>query len=109
MFDTTAEDLHVGVLGAGAMGRGIAQVALAGGCRVTLVDAQRETADEAQAFIAKMLTRAAEKGQMDEAAAQAGSALAAGGRWFGSVRVLPCRHRSDHRRSCDQTRHVREA
>ena len=39
----------VGLVGAGAMGRGIAQIAAQGGCQVLLFDAQSGAADTARA------------------------------------------------------------
>lgn len=70
-FDANRPDLTVGVLGAGAMGRGIVQVAAAGGMQVLMMDTRAGAAQEAREFIAKMLNRAAEKGSLsrDEAAA----------------------------------------
>jgi len=68
--------LTVGIVGAGAMGRGIAQVAATGGCRVLLHDARSEATDEALTFIGGMLDRAAEKDRMTaEAAGKAKSLL----------------------------------
>jgi 3-hydroxybutyryl-CoA dehydrogenase len=63
--------LTVGVIGTGAMGRGIVQVAAAGGMRVLMTDSRAGAAQEARDFIGKMLDRAAEKGGMtkDEAVA----------------------------------------
>ncbi|HBI29789.1 MAG TPA: 3-hydroxyacyl-CoA dehydrogenase, partial [Deltaproteobacteria bacterium] len=52
------------VIGAGAMGRGIAQVATQAGSVVRLYDTQPEQAEAAWAFVEKMLRRAAEKGRM---------------------------------------------
>ncbi|MBM08674.1 MAG: 3-hydroxyacyl-CoA dehydrogenase [Magnetovibrio sp.] len=63
-LDAMRKDLVVGVVGAGAMGRGIAQVAAVGGCIVKLYDAKEDAAKEAQIFIQKMLNRNAEKGRM---------------------------------------------
>ena len=65
-FDANRSDLTIGVLGAGAMGRGIAQVAAAGGIHVLIMDTQTGAAESARDFVAKMLTRAAEKGSMSE-------------------------------------------
>ncbi len=70
-FDPNRADLVVGVLGAGAMGRGIAQVAAAGGMQVLLHDAKPGAAAEAREFIGKMFQRATEKGQLPEAEAAA--------------------------------------
>ncbi|MCC6531543.1 MAG: 3-hydroxyacyl-CoA dehydrogenase [Burkholderiales bacterium] len=63
-FDANRPDLLIGVIGAGAMGRGIAQVAAAGGIRVRLTDAKPGAAQEAVKFIDNMLKRAAEKGSI---------------------------------------------
>ncbi|MFN3233084.1 MAG: 3-hydroxyacyl-CoA dehydrogenase [Alphaproteobacteria bacterium] len=60
----------VGVLGAGAMGRGIVQIALAGGYQVRLFDANPDAVADAVAFITRMLNRAAEKGQMEQVEAE---------------------------------------
>jgi 3-hydroxybutyryl-CoA dehydrogenase len=73
-IDLGSGDILVGVVGAGAMGRGIAQVAATGGCRVRLFDTRPGVAAEARDFIASMVDRAAEKGRMsaeDAAAARA--------------------------------------
>jgi len=69
-FDVNRRDLTVGVIGTGAMGRGIAQVAAAGGMQVLMSDSRPGAAEEAREFIEKMLARAAEKGSItkDEAA-----------------------------------------
>jgi 3-hydroxybutyryl-CoA dehydrogenase len=61
-FDANRPDLLIGVIGAGAMGRGIAQVAAAGGIRVRLTDARPGAAQDALKFIDGILKRAAEKG-----------------------------------------------
>ena len=68
-FDANRPDLIVGVIGTGAMGRGIAQVAAAGGINIVMTDSRPGAAQEARDFIEKMLVRAAEKGSMtkDEA------------------------------------------
>lgn len=62
----------IGVIGAGAMGRGIAQIAAVGGFPVVIWDANGQVAQDAQAFVADMLKRAADKGRMTvEAAVEA--------------------------------------
>jgi 3-hydroxybutyryl-CoA dehydrogenase len=53
---------HVLVVGAGQMGGGIAQVAAAAGCRVSLHDAAPGATDRAQETIRKSLAKLAEKG-----------------------------------------------
>ncbi len=73
-MEPTQENLTVGVVGAGAMGRGIVQVAATGGCGVKLFDTRPESSKEAVEFIDGMLGRAVEKNRMnaDEAKAAMG-------------------------------------
>lgn len=73
-FDAKRADLCVGVIGTGAMGRGIVQVSAAGGMHVLMMDTRPGAADEARDFVAKMLVRAAEKGSMSKADADAATA-----------------------------------
>lgn len=54
----------IGVIGAGAMGRGIAQIALAAGYPVIIWDANAAAAKDAGDFVRQMLSRAVEKGRM---------------------------------------------
>ncbi|MDC8830142.1 3-hydroxyacyl-CoA dehydrogenase [Alteromonas gilva] len=61
---------QIGVVGAGAMGRGIAQVLLGCGKRVILADAQPQALSDAKAFIDKMLRKQADKGQLAEITAE---------------------------------------
>ncbi len=70
-IDPSQENLTVGVIGAGAMGRGIVQVAATGGCCVKLFDNRPESSKEAVEFIDAMLGRAVEKNRIsaDEAKA----------------------------------------
>ena len=70
-IDPQSPDLALGVIGTGTMGRGIAQIAAAGGIAVRLYDTRDGAAEEASAFVARMLRRAAEKGGMTEGAAEA--------------------------------------
>ncbi|MEO0323101.1 MAG: 3-hydroxybutyryl-CoA dehydrogenase [Myxococcota bacterium] len=56
-----------GVVGAGQMGRGIAQVAAQAGFRVVLLDAKVELADQGRARIDSGLARLVGKGKLDEA------------------------------------------
>ena len=62
-------DTIVGVVGAGAMGTGIAQVAAAAGHRVVLGDAVRGATQKAQASIAKAMDREVQKERMSRDAA----------------------------------------
>jgi 3-hydroxybutyryl-CoA dehydrogenase len=73
-FDAKRADLCVGVIGTGAMGRGIVQVTAAGGMNVVMIDTRPGAAEEAKEFVAKMLSRAAEKGSMTAAEAEAATA-----------------------------------
>jgi 3-hydroxybutyryl-CoA dehydrogenase len=61
----------VGVIGAGAMGRGIAQIAAQAGSTVRLFDTQAQAVQKAREDIASQWTRLQEKGRMDEAAVRA--------------------------------------
>ena len=61
----------VGVVGAGAMGSGIAQVAAIAGHRVVLGDANHPAVERARDGIRKVLARDVEKGRLDRAAADA--------------------------------------
>ena len=61
----------VGVLGAGAMGSGIAQVAAMHGHRVVLADASEPAVERARAGIQKALAREVEKGRLAAAASRA--------------------------------------
>ncbi len=60
----------IGVLGAGAMGSGIAQVAATSGHKVILFDTNGDALLRAQAGITKNLRREIEKGRLDEKQAQ---------------------------------------
>ena len=58
----------VGIIGAGAMGSGIAQVAATAGNKVFLYDTNKEAQDEAEQLIVKMLAKLEEKGKLQESA-----------------------------------------
>ncbi len=60
-----------GVIGAGQMGSGIAQVAALSGLSVVLVDAKRELAEKAKSNIAGQLSKQVEKGKLGKADADA--------------------------------------
>lgn len=72
--DPTQDGLIIGVIGAGAMGRGIAQVAATGGCTVKMFDTRAESSKEAFEFIGGMLNRAVEKNRMSTEDADAAMA-----------------------------------
>ncbi|HEU5173335.1 MAG TPA: 3-hydroxyacyl-CoA dehydrogenase NAD-binding domain-containing protein [Gemmatimonadaceae bacterium] len=61
----------IGVLGAGAMGAGIAQVAASAGHPVTVVDARAAAVERARASLEQSLARDVAKGRRDQGAADA--------------------------------------
>jgi 3-hydroxybutyryl-CoA dehydrogenase len=71
MKDFAHDPLLVGIVGAGVMGRGIAQVAATAGLQVILFDANPAVTADAVQFIQGMLERAVAKQRMTEAAATA--------------------------------------
>jgi len=64
----------IAVIGSGAMGAGIAQVAASAGHQVLLFDTRSDAADKAIAGIKATYAKLVEKGRMDTAAADAASA-----------------------------------
>jgi 3-hydroxybutyryl-CoA dehydrogenase len=58
-------DMKIGVLGAGTMGSGIAQVFLAGGNDVLLMDIETRFTERGQKMIEKNLERSVEKGKLE--------------------------------------------
>ena len=70
-MDFSRSDLIGGVVGAGTMGRGIAQVLAQCGARTLLYDAQPGAAEKAKASIAQSLAKVVEKGRMSAADADA--------------------------------------
>ncbi|WP_341915153.1 3-hydroxyacyl-CoA dehydrogenase [Ferrovibrio terrae] len=64
----------VGVIGAGAMGRGIAQVGMTGGMAVLLFDAMTGAAAKAREAIFAQLDQMVSKGRLEESAATAAKA-----------------------------------
>jgi len=67
---TASEIAAVGVIGAGQMGSGIAQLAAAAGCAVLLLDADSAALSRAVASISASLRRLAAKGQLSQAACE---------------------------------------
>jgi 3-hydroxybutyryl-CoA dehydrogenase len=65
----------IGIVGAGQMGRGIAQVAAITGYNVELFDINQEGLDFGFNFIKKQMARGVEKGRMDQSAADAAIAM----------------------------------
>ncbi len=66
---TLGPQATIGVLGAGAMGSGIAQVAAGAGHQVLVTDARAEALEQARARLEKVLGREIEKGKLDQQAA----------------------------------------
>lgn len=67
MKDFGRDPLILGIVGAGVMGRGIAQVAAAAGMDVLLFDTNGAMVQAAREFAGNMFARAAEKGRMTAA------------------------------------------
>jgi 3-hydroxybutyryl-CoA dehydrogenase len=61
----------LGVIGAGQMGAGIAQVSAQSGLSVVLIDAKRELADKAKAGIASALRKQVDRGKLEAVVAEA--------------------------------------
>ncbi|WP_299683772.1 3-hydroxyacyl-CoA dehydrogenase NAD-binding domain-containing protein [uncultured Dokdonia sp.] len=57
--------MNIGVIGAGTMGSGIAQVAATAGCVVSLFDTNQTALETAKAKLEKILNRLIEKGRID--------------------------------------------
>jgi 3-hydroxybutyryl-CoA dehydrogenase len=70
-LDPNREDLVVGVIGTGAMGRGIMQVAAQGGMQVFAYDEKSGAAESAVQHIRQMLDGLVAKGRLDKAGADA--------------------------------------
>lgn len=66
MYDLRAmqKDMIVGVVGAGTMGSGIAQVAAQAGHKVVLFDTRQQALDTAKAGLEKVMDRLVEKGKL---------------------------------------------
>ncbi|MFO1314426.1 MAG: 3-hydroxyacyl-CoA dehydrogenase [Burkholderiales bacterium] len=74
MADALPRTADIGVIGAGAMGAGIAQIAAQAGHRVRLFDNRMGAADQAKAKIAETLKALAAKGKLAPADADAAAA-----------------------------------
>jgi len=69
MRDVMDPDYTVGIVGAGVMGQGIAQVTLAGGMRAIVFDAKDGAAEAGSGEVHKRIDRLVEKGQLTAEAA----------------------------------------
>ena len=74
MANALPRNAEIGVIGAGAMGAGIAQIAAQAGHRVCLFDTDMGAADKAKAKIGETLATLATKGKIDREAADAAAA-----------------------------------
>jgi len=61
--------MKIGIIGCGAMGSGIAQVASTAGCEVVAFDTSVEAIERSQAHLKKIMNRLVEKGRVDNAKA----------------------------------------
>ena len=77
-LDARRPGLVLGVVGAGTMGRGIAQLAAQAGLSVRLLDARAGAAAEARAAVAGTLQGLVAKGKLEASAADASSDANAG-------------------------------
>ncbi|MBT8259826.1 MAG: 3-hydroxybutyryl-CoA dehydrogenase, partial [Bacteroidia bacterium] len=59
-------EINVGIIGAGTMGSGIAQVAATSGCKVNVFDLNGEALLKAESKLDKILNRLIEKERIDE-------------------------------------------
>ncbi len=60
-IDPSRSDLTIGIVGVGAMGRGIAQIAALSGIKVLLYDMNPDAVEGARGFVEKMILRLQEK------------------------------------------------
>jgi len=74
MKDFAHDPIQLGVIGAGVMGRGIAQIAASAGIQVFLYDVNAAAVADAVQYISGMLDRAVAKGRMTANEAVAGKA-----------------------------------
>lgn len=70
-WDPAQDRLNLGIVGAGIMGRGIAQVAAEAGFQVILTDARPESVADALSFCSGMIRRKAAKGTVSASDAEA--------------------------------------
>ena len=63
-LDPQRQNLAIGIVGTGVMGRGIAQIAALAGVRVVLYDARADAAAAAQDYVAGALAKLVEKGRL---------------------------------------------
>ena len=85
-------DKDLGVLGAGAMGSGIAYTALQTGFSVLLVDRTPELAERGKTTIEGLYRNSVQRGRVTEDQAQEALSRLQGGRWPEAGRGVPRNH-----------------
>ena len=100
---------NVGVIGAGTMGNGIAQVFAHAGFQVLVHDVAQSALDRGRAGIEKSLAKFVEKGKIDAASRDAALGRLRFSTSLDGVRGGGLRGRSGLRGSRDQARAVRDA
>jgi len=63
-LDPQRQDLAIGIVGTGVMGRGIAQIAAQAGIRVVLYDTRADAAAAAKEYVTGTLAKLVEKGRL---------------------------------------------
>jgi 3-hydroxybutyryl-CoA dehydrogenase len=81
----SSEIKRIGVVGAGQMGAGIAQVAAAAGLDVVMIDAQPELAEKGRGRVAATLEKLVQKGKLDAAARDATLARISAGNGYAAL------------------------
>ena len=64
--DPASPGYCIGIIGAGTMGRGIAQIAVGGGIKIKLYDGFEGAARSGHEFVSRMVNRSAEKGNITQ-------------------------------------------
>ena len=108
-LDVNRSDLVVGVVGTGAMGRGIAQVTAQGGMKAVMFDAAAGGAAKAKAAILETLKGLVAKGRLTDADLAKTDANLGGRRQARRPQGLPRRRRGGVRESRGQAEAVRRA
>ncbi|HSD41699.1 MAG TPA: 3-hydroxyacyl-CoA dehydrogenase [Burkholderiales bacterium] len=74
-LDPQRQDLAIGIVGTGVMGRGIAQIAAQAGIRVLLYDTRADAAPDARDYVSGSLAKLVEKGRLPADAATRAAGL----------------------------------
>ena len=84
-LDPQRQDLAIGIVGTGVMGRGIAQIAAQAGIRVVLYDTRADAAAAARDHVTGSLAKLAEKGKVPVDAARRAAGLLDVGQRLGNL------------------------